>query len=87
MYSGDTSGTPSASSLNERVKQALERIRPLLQADGGDVEFIGVDENGVVQVRFQGACKGCMAASITLSQGIERTLREHVPEVSKVVLV
>jgi Fe-S cluster biogenesis protein NfuA len=87
MYSGDTSGTPSVSSLTERVKQALEQVRPALQADGGDVELVGVDQNGVVQVRFQGACRGCMAASMTLSQGIERTLREHVPEVSKVVLV
>jgi Fe-S cluster biogenesis protein NfuA len=59
----------------------------MLQADGGDVELVGVDDNGVVQVRFQGACMGCMAASMTLSQGIERTLKEHVPEVTRVELV
>ena len=87
MHSGNAGGTPTTPPLNERVRLALEEIRPMLQADGGDVEFVSVDDNGVVQVRFQGACVGCMAASMTLTHGIERTLKEQVPEVSKVVLV
>ncbi len=87
MHTGDAGGTPAASPLNDRVKQALEQIRPMLQADGGDVELVGVDDNGVVQVRFQGACMGCMSASMTLTHGIERTLKEQVPEVTKVMLV
>ncbi|MHC4092990.1 MAG: NifU family protein [Planctomycetota bacterium] len=72
--------------MKERVDTALQAIRPALQADGGDVELVDVDHQGVVQVRFQGACVGCMAASITLTQGIERSLRQRVPEVTRVVL-
>ncbi|MHC4236468.1 MAG: NifU family protein [Planctomycetota bacterium] len=72
--------------MKERVDTALQAIRPALQADGGDVELVDVDDQGVVQVRFQGACVGCMAASITLTQGIERSLRQRVPEVTRVVL-
>jgi Fe-S cluster biogenesis protein NfuA len=80
-------GCCSSSPLDERVKQALETIRPALQRDGGDIELVAVDDNGVVQVRFQGACVGCMAAATTLTQGVERTLKDRVPEVTKVVLV
>jgi Fe-S cluster biogenesis protein NfuA len=87
MHSGDAGAASSTPPLNERVKEALDKVRPMLQADGGDVELVGVDDNGVVQVRFQGACMGCMAASMTLTHGIERTLKEHVPEVTKVELV
>ncbi|MCP4251128.1 MAG: NifU family protein [bacterium] len=72
--------------MEQRVRAALDAIRPAIQGDGGDVEFIGVDADGVVQVRFQGACVGCPAASITLTQGIERTLKQRVPEVTGVVL-
>ncbi|NLZ53319.1 MAG: NifU family protein, partial [Thermoanaerobacteraceae bacterium] len=58
-----------------------------LQADGGDVELIDVDEQGVVKVRLQGACGGCPMASMTLKNGIERALKEAIPEVKEVVAV
>jgi Fe-S cluster biogenesis protein NfuA len=67
----------------EKVKAALDSIRPALQADGGDVEFLGVDD-GVVRVRLTGACAGCPMATLTLKEGIEQRLKELVPEVKAV---
>lgn len=67
----------------EKVKAALDGIRPALQADGGDVELLGI-ENGVVRVRLTGACGGCPMATLTLKQGIEQRLKELVPEVKAV---
>ncbi|HUU82091.1 MAG TPA: NifU family protein [Phycisphaerae bacterium] len=87
MHSDDTPAGASTPSLKERVNAVIESIRPMIQGDGGDVELVGVDDHGVVQVRFHGACVGCMAASMTLSQGIERNLMAQVPEVTRVVLV
>jgi Fe-S cluster biogenesis protein NfuA len=72
--------------MEDKVKAALEKIRPVLQRDGGDVELVGID-GGTVKVRLQGACSGCPGATITLKQGIERVLKEQVPEVEKVVQV
>jgi Fe-S cluster biogenesis protein NfuA len=86
MHDDDQAGGGSAPSLKERVGAALEAIRPALQADGGDIELVDVDDQGVVQVRFQGACVGCPAAAMTLTQGVERSLRQRVPEVTRVVL-
>ena len=78
----------SAGSMGERVQGVIDRIRPLLQADGGDIELVGIDEDtGVVSVRLQGACKGCPGAAMTLKMGVERHLREKVPEVNEVVAV
>ena len=77
----------SGGSLKERVASAIEQIRPLLQGDGGDIELVNVDDNGVVQVRLQGACAGCPARQMTLKQGVERTLQEKIPEVTEVVAV
>ena len=85
MNMDNPSGGVSAS-LRERVQQVIETIRTAMQGDGGDVELVGVDDQGVVQVRFHGACVGCMGASMTLSQGIERNLKMQVPEVTRVVL-
>jgi Fe-S cluster biogenesis protein NfuA len=70
--------------VEEKVKQALDEIRPNLQADGGDVEFVEVSEDGVVKVRLQGACAGCPMSQMTLKQGIETFLKEKVPEVTSV---
>lgn len=70
--------------MREKVEAALARIRPALQADGGDVELIDVDE-GVVSVRLTGACGGCPMATMTLRNGIERLLKEQVPEVREVI--
>ena len=70
--------------LKEKVEQALEKVRPALQADGGDVKLIDVDENGVVKVKLTGACGGCPMSQMTLKMGIEKTLKLSVPEVTRV---
>lgn len=73
--------------MKERVEEVLNsRIRPLLQADGGDIELVDVQE-GVVKVRLMGACHGCPAAAMTLQMGVERILKEVIPEVERVVAV
>lgn len=72
--------------MKEKIETALDRIRPALQADGGDVELVDV-RDGVVSLRLTGACKGCPMATMTLRNGIERILREQVPEVEEVVAV
>jgi Fe-S cluster biogenesis protein NfuA len=72
--------------MKEKVEAALTHIRPALQADGGDVQLIDVNE-GVVRVRLTGACGGCPMATMTLRNGIERILKEEVPEVKEVVAV
>jgi len=72
--------------MKEQVEAALEKIRPALQADGGDVELVAV-EDGVVSVKLTGACDGCPMATMTLKTGIERILKGQVPEVKEVVAV
>jgi len=71
--------------MEEQVKTALENVRPSLQADGGDVEFVSVTEDGVVSVKLTGACGGCPMAQMTLKMGIENYLKKEVPEVSSVI--
>lgn len=73
--------------LRERVNTVLADVRPSLQADGGDVELVDVDDQGVVQVKLQGACGCCPMAQMTLKMGIERHLKAKVPEVKEVVAV
>jgi len=73
--------------MKENIKEVIEQIRPLLQKDGGDVEFVDVDESGVVKVKLKGACGCCPGAQQTLKNGIERTLRQHVPNIKEVVRV
>ena len=72
--------------MKEKVEKALAKIRPMLQADGGDVELVEVKE-GVVKLKLKGSCAGCPVASMTLKQGIERVLKEQIPEVKEVVAV
>jgi len=72
--------------MREKVEAALNEIRPGLQADGGDVELVDI-EDGVVKVRLKGACAGCPMSQMTLAFGIERVLKERVPEVKKVEAV
>lgn len=67
----------------DKVREALDRIRPMLQRDGGDVELVGV-EDGVVSVRLKGACAGCPMSQMTIKNGVERLLRQAVPEVTAV---
>ena len=72
--------------MKEKVEEALAQIRPALQADGGDVELIDVNE-GVVKLKLKGACSGCPMATMTLQYGIERVLKEKIPEVKEVIAV
>ena len=72
--------------MREKIEKALEQIRPALQADGGDIELVNV-ENGVVQVRLTGACGGCPMSQMTMKQGVERVIREMVPGVERVEAV
>ncbi len=70
--------------MKEKVQQVLDKIRPQLQADGGDVELVEVGEDGVVLVRLQGACAGCPMSQMTLKNGIERLLKQEIPDVKAV---
>jgi Fe-S cluster biogenesis protein NfuA len=72
--------------MRENVEKALEKIRPALQSDGGDIELVDVVD-GVVKVRLTGACGGCPMSQMTLKMGVEKTLKQHVPEVKSVETV
>ncbi len=80
----DGVAAPTALSMREHVSQILDLIRPAIQQDDGDIELVDVTAEGVVTVRFLGACIGCPSSAVTLQQGIERTLKEHIPEVRAV---
>lgn len=71
--------------MREKVEAALDKIRPALKADGGNVELIDVTEDGVVKVKLTGACGGCPMSQMTLKSGIEKVVKQEVPEVKKVV--
>jgi Fe-S cluster biogenesis protein NfuA len=73
--------------MKEKVEAAIQKIRPMLQADGGNVELVGVSPEGVVQVRLKGACSGCPMSQMTLKNGIERIIKKEVPEVKTVEAV
>lgn len=75
--------TPEQAALRERVGQIIADFRPFIRADGGDIDFVGV-ENGVVRVRLRGACVGCPSSFMTLQMGLERLLRERIPEIRAV---
>jgi Fe-S cluster biogenesis protein NfuA len=72
--------------MREKVEEVLDDVRTRLQADGGDLELVDIDEQqGIVKVRLKGACVGCPMAQMTLQRGVERVLKERVPEVQQVV--
>jgi Fe-S cluster biogenesis protein NfuA len=75
------------SDLVQRVSRVIELMRPAVQSDGGDIEFVDVTSEHVVRIRLHGACVGCPSSSITLQHGIERNLRHHVPEVKGVTAI
>ena len=75
---------PFLSSLQERVQKVIDLIRPQIQGDGGDVELVSIDDNNVVTVRLKGACVGCPMSQMTLKAGIERIIKQQVPEVTSV---
>lgn len=88
-------GTPDPSTahpslpadLHGRVSMVIDRIRPAVQSDGGDLELVEITDQGVVKVRLHGACVGCPSSSLTLKAGIERNLKDYVPEVRSVEAV
>jgi Fe-S cluster biogenesis protein NfuA len=79
--------TSEKTALKERVAHVIGLIRPSIQSDGGDIELVDVTDDGVVQIRFQGECIGCPSSSMTLQHGIEKNLKDRVPEVRSVVPV
>jgi len=85
MVNPEDTASNAEKSLYDRVAAVLDSIRPMVQSDGGDIELVGVDADGVVKVRLQGACVGCPSASMTLALGIERNLKNQIPEVTRVV--
>ena len=78
---------PSELSNDRKIEEALNEVRPVLQADGGNVELVDVSDDGKVSLRLTGACGGCPMSQMTLKMGIERTLKQRVPEVKEVVSV
>ncbi|MDI6449331.1 NifU family protein [Anaerobaca lacustris] len=88
MSQESPSGSAGAEkSFEEKVTEVIEMVRPALQGHGGDVQLVGVNDDKTVQVRLQGACQGCPGAAMTMKMGIERILKEKVPEVKEVVAV
>ena len=73
--------------MNEQVQRVIEQLRPVIQADGGDLELVGVSDDGVVSLRLKGSCSGCGSAAATLQSGIERWIRRKVPGVREVVAI
>jgi Fe-S cluster biogenesis protein NfuA len=73
--------------MRDKVEAALNKIRPNLQMDGGDVELVDVTPDGIVKVKLTGACQGCPMSQMTLTAGVERIIKQEVPEVKKVVAV
>ncbi len=73
--------------MREKVEKALEKVRPMLQADGGNVELVEVTPDGVVKLKLQGSCGCCPMSSMTLKMGIEKVIREDVPGVKEVIAI
>ena len=71
----------------EKIEEILNRVRPSIQADGGDVELVNIREDNVIELRLKGACNGCPMATLTLKAGIERIIKEEIPEVTEVIAV
>ncbi len=70
-----------------KVEEALKQVRPALQRDGGDIELVSVEDNGVVKVRLRGACGSCPMSTMTLKMGVEKHLKQQLPEVKEVIQV
>ena len=73
--------------MKEEVQKAIDLIRPSLQADGGDVELIDVSEDGIVKVKLTGACRGCPMSQMTLKMGIEKMIKQKIPDIKEVIAV
>jgi Fe-S cluster biogenesis protein NfuA len=80
-------GNPAEVTIQEQVKQAIDEIRPALQDHGGDIELMGLDADNTVRVKLRGACSGCPGAAMTMKMGVERILKQKVPQVKGVKAV
>ena len=89
MSSPESKSTPSAApaTVRDRVQTVIAWMRPVIQSDGGDIELLDVTPEGVASIRFHGACVGCPSSTNTLKSGIERNIREKVPEITRVEAV
>ena len=84
MTQASPASTPS---LKDRAQLVIDQLRPYIQSDGGDIELVDVSPEGNVQIRFRGACVGCPSSEMTLKMGIERNLKEKIPEIREVIPV
>ncbi len=73
--------------FEEQIKEAIDSVRPALQSHGGDIELVATEPDNTVKIRLQGACQGCPGAAMTMKMGVERILKEKVPEVKEVIAV
>ncbi len=73
--------------MRERIEAVIAKIRPSLQADGGDIELVEVADDGIIKVRLTGACRGCPMSQMTLKMGVEKTIKEEIPEIKEVIAV
>jgi Fe-S cluster biogenesis protein NfuA len=73
--------------MKEKVEEAIQQVRPMLQRDGGDIELVSVEQDGTVKVRLKGACGSCPMSTMTLKMGVEKFLKQQVPAVKEVVQV
>jgi Fe-S cluster biogenesis protein NfuA len=80
-------GDPVGQSVQQQVQKAIDEIRPALQGHGGDIELVGLDADNTVRVKLRGACSGCPGAAMTMKMGVERILKQKVPQVKAVTAV
>lgn len=83
----DAAAQPASSELKARVQEVIDLVRPAVQGDGGDIELVDVSGDGVVSIRFHGACHGCPSSTMTLQYGLERNLKDRIPQVTQVIPV
>jgi len=84
---GEGNPPEAQETFHQKVKDVIESIRPALQGHGGDIELLATETDNTVRVRLQGACQGCPGAAMTMRMGIERILKERVPQVKEVIAV
>lgn len=87
VYTAEPVRGQKENTMKEQVEKALQEVRKMLAADGGDIELVGVSEDGTVKVRLTGACGCCPMSQMTLKMGVERMLKKAVPQVKEVVAV
>lgn len=77
----------NSETIREKVEKALEEIRPFLQADGGDITLIEIEDDKIVRIQFEGSCNSCSINQMTLKAGVETTIKKHAPEIEAVIAI